>query len=41
MRNLQDSWKELKFLINEICFIAREKGKLSNFKIIKRIQLQK
>ena len=39
--NLQDSWKELKFLINEIYFIARKKDKSSNFKIIKRIQLEK
>jgi len=33
--------KELKFQINEIYFISREKGKSSNFKIIKRIQLEK
>lgn len=39
--NLQNSWKELKFQINEIYFISREKSKSSNFKIIKRIQLQK
>lgn len=39
--HLQDSWKELKIPINEIYFISREKGKSSNFKIIKRIQLKK
>ena len=37
--NLQDSWAEIKFLVNCIFFISREKSKTSRFEIIKRVQL--
>jgi 2'-5' RNA ligase len=38
--NLQDSWKEIHFSLNEIFFISREKSKTSKFEIKKRIKLQ-
>ena len=38
---LKENWKEIKFLLNEIFFIAREKSKTSKFEIKKRIQLKK
>ena len=41
IKNLQDNWKEINFLLNEIFFIFREKSKTSQFKIKKRIQLKK
>lgn len=37
--SLQDSWNELKFLLNEIFFISREKRQTSKFEIKKQIQL--
>ncbi len=40
MKNLQDNWNEIHFLLNEIFFISREKSKTSKFEIKKRIQLQ-
>jgi 2'-5' RNA ligase len=41
MKNLQNNWNEIQFLLNEIFFISREKSKTSKFKIKKRIKLQK
>jgi len=41
IRDLQSSWNELKFLLTEIFFIAREKSKTSKFEIKKRFQLKK
>ncbi|UCD02044.1 MAG: 2'-5' RNA ligase family protein [Promethearchaeota archaeon] len=40
-KNLQERWKEITFLLNEIFFISREKSKASRFEIKKRIQLKK
>ncbi len=40
IKNLQDNWNELHFLLNEIFFISREKIKTSKFEIKKRIKLQ-
>jgi 2'-5' RNA ligase len=40
MKNLQNEWKEIYFLVNEIFFISREKSETSKFKIKKRIKLQ-
>lgn len=41
IQSLQNQWEELKFLVNEIFFISREKSKTSQFEIKKRIQLKK
>jgi len=41
IKNLQESWKEITFLLSEIFFISREKSKISKFEIKKRIQLKK
>ncbi len=39
IENLQENWVEIKFLLNEIIFISREKSKNSIFEIKKRIPL--
>lgn len=39
MRKLQNQWKELKFELNSIYFISREKNKMSKFIIEKEISL--
>lgn len=39
--NLQNSWRELKFLVKNIYFIAREKSKNSKFEIEKQFPLSK
>lgn len=36
---LQNSWKNLEFLVNDIFFIAREKSKNAKFEIEKRFPL--
>jgi 2'-5' RNA ligase len=41
IKNLEDKWKEIKFLLSQIFFISREKSKTSKFEIKKRIQLKK
>ena len=41
IEKLQENWIEIKFLLNEIFFISREKMKTSKFEIKKRIQLGK
>lgn len=41
IKNIEDNWKEIKFLLSEIYFISREKSKISKFEISKRIYLQK
>lgn len=41
IKNLQESWNEIEFLLSEIFFISREKNKTSKFEIKKRIQLKK
>ena len=40
LKNLQTNWTPLKFKITSIYFIAREKTKLSEFRIIKEISLK-
>ena len=40
LKNLQTNWSPLKFIITSIYFIAREKSKLSEFKIKKEISLK-
>jgi 2'-5' RNA ligase len=37
--SLQDNWNELKFPLNEIFFISREKSKTSKFEIKRRFKL--
>lgn len=37
---LQNNWKEVKFSVNQICFISREKNNVSKFEIKKRIELK-
>ncbi len=41
IKNLQDNFNEIHFLLNEIYFISREKTKTLKFEIKKRIQLKK
>lgn len=41
IKNIENSWKEITFLLNEIFFISREDSKTSRFEIKKRIKLQK
>ncbi len=41
IENLQNNWHEIRFFLNDIFFIAREKSKTSKFEIKKRIQLKK
>ncbi|MFX0105267.1 MAG: 2'-5' RNA ligase family protein [Candidatus Hodarchaeota archaeon] len=41
IENLQLSWREITFLLDEIFFISCEKSKISKFEIKKRIQLNK
>ena len=38
---LKENWKEIRFLLNEIFFISRDKNKTSKFEIKKRIKLGK
>ena len=38
--DLQSEWGEIKFFLNEICFIARDENKMSRFKILKQIQFK-
>jgi 2'-5' RNA ligase len=38
--NLHSEWEEIKFLLNEICFIARDEHKMSSFKILRRFQFK-
>ncbi len=40
MKNLQNTWSEIHFHVNEIFFISREKSKNSQFEIKKRIKLK-
>ncbi len=39
INELQNSWIKLEFLVNNICFIAREKSKIAKFEIEKRFPL--
>ncbi|MFX1418539.1 MAG: 2'-5' RNA ligase family protein [Promethearchaeota archaeon] len=41
IENLKKNWKEIKFLLNKIFFISRDKSITSKFEIKKRIQLGK
>ncbi len=40
INKLQENWKEVSFLLNNIHFISRKQEKFSKFKIIKSISLQ-
>ena len=40
VNTLQNNWEEIKFNVNQICFISREKKKVSTFEIKKRIELK-
>ncbi|MHA2390888.1 MAG: 2'-5' RNA ligase family protein [Promethearchaeota archaeon] len=40
LKNLQREWKEIKFTLNKIFFISREKSKTSKFKISKQFQFK-
>jgi 2'-5' RNA ligase len=37
---LQSEWEEIKFLLSEFCFIARDENKMSSFKILRRFQFK-
>ena len=39
--DLQADWEEIKFILNKIYFISREKSKTSKFKIFKQFQFKK
>ncbi len=41
IKKLQEKWFEIKFHLNQIFFISREKSKNSQFEIKKRIQLKR
>lgn len=41
VNGLQKNWEEIKFTLNEICFISREKSKTSIFKISKQFLFKK
>ncbi|MHA2006591.1 MAG: 2'-5' RNA ligase family protein [Promethearchaeota archaeon] len=38
---LQKKWKEIKFIVDKVCFISQEKSKTSSFKISKQILFKK
>lgn len=38
--DLKSEWNEIKFLLNEIFFIARDENKMSSFKIFRRFQFK-
>ncbi|MFX1337544.1 MAG: 2'-5' RNA ligase family protein [Promethearchaeota archaeon] len=40
IETLQNSWKDLRFLLNSVYFISRENNKFSRFEIIKEILLK-